>query len=487
MRRPFCFQASSPARARYPFRMSTTLPARLALVLVLLGWALAAADRAHAAPELSEPARWLQSYLRIDTTNPPGEEQRAAAYLARLLHREGIPTQILVSPGGRTSLYARLAATVPPPPRAPGALVLLHHMDVVPPGSGWTVEPFGGEIRDGVLYGRGALDIKSLGIAQLAAFVDLARDARRREVDLHRDVVYLAVADEERGGEEGVRWILERHRHLLGEVAAVLGEGGANRTVNGRPLWAGIEVAQKRPLWLRISASGRPGHGSGLNPGSAAHQLVQGLSRALELPPRWKVTEAARQYLRALAPLHNQQIRRIFSEPDRYIREDGPTVDLLPGLANLFLDTLQVTVLEGSDKINVVPAEASAEVDVRLLPETDAEQYLARLRGALGERLRVEVLLASPPAPASPVDHPVYRAVAGVLEDTAPVVPALVPGFTDSRYFREREIPAYGVSPFFLEPQVFLGIHGPDEAIPLAELDRGVERMRRIVRACATP
>lgn len=430
---------------------------------------------------VSEAASWLRDYVRIDTTNPPGNEDRAAHFLADLLHREGVPTRLLVSPGGRTSLYARLAAPAP----ESGPLVLHHHMDVVPPGPDWTVDPFAGDVRDGRLYGRGALDIKSLGVAQLAAFVDLVR----RGVPLRRDVIYLAVADEERGGEEGTGWILERHRDLFPGLdrpdAAVLGEGGSNRTINGRQLWTGIEVAQKRPLWLRVSANGRAGHGSGLNPASASHQLIRGLARVLDLSLEWKVTEPVRRYLGALAPLHNEKYRRIFSDPEAHIRPDGPTEDLLPGLANLFLDTFQVTVVDVGEKINVIPGEASARVDVRLLPGTDAEAYLDRVRDALGDRVHLEVILASPPSPPSPVDHPVYRATAGVLDETAPVVPAFIAGFTDSRYFRERGIPAYGVSPFFLEPQTFLGIHGADEAIPLDELDRGVVRMIRIVRACA--
>jgi acetylornithine deacetylase/succinyl-diaminopimelate desuccinylase-like protein len=437
-------------------------------------------------PDLSEAGRWLRGYVRIDTTNPPGGERQAASYLAAILHREGIATRLLVSPAGRTSLYARLEAERPGEGSAPaGPLVLLHHMDVVPPGPGWSVEPFGGQVRSGRLHGRGALDIKSLGVAHLAAFLDLAR----RATPLARDVIFLAVADEETGGLEGLAWILESHGELFPGLdrpdAAVLGEGGANRTVNGRALWAGIEVAQKRPLWLRVTASGRRGHGSGLNPASASHELVRGLARALDLPPRWQVTEAARRYLGGLAPLHNEKYRRIFTHLDEVIEEDGPTEDLLPGLANLFLDTFQVTVLEAGEKINVTPGRATAEVDVRLLPETDGDAYLARVREALGSRLEAEVLLTSPPVPPSPTDHPVYRAVAGVLDDTAPPVPAFIPGFTDSRWFRERRVAAYGVSPFFLEPQDFLGIHGPDEAIPVTELERGVERMRRIVRACA--
>lgn len=449
------------------------------LLLAALAVALGGPAARCAEPELSEAARWLQSYVRIDTSNPPGNEHRAAAFLARILHREGIASRLLVSPEGRTSLYARLEAERP----QAGALVLLHHLDVVPSGPGWSVDPFAAEVRGGMLYGRGALDIKSLGIAHLAAFVEL----ERRGVPLSRDVVFLAVADEETGGAQGLGWILERHGELLGDVAAVLGEGGVNRTISGRRLWAGIEVAQKRPLWLRVTATGRRGHGSAVHLGSANHQLVQGLARALDRPLRWKVTEASRLYLGALAPLHNEKYRRIFTHLDEVIREDGPTEAILPGLATLFLDTFQVTVLEGGETINVIAGTAKAEIDVRLLPETDADVYLAEVKEALGDEIEVEVLLTAPPVPPSPVDHPVYRAAAGVLEKSAPVVPAFIPGLTDSRLFRERGVPAYGLSPFFLEPETFLGIHGPDEAIPLAELDRGVERMTRIVEACVKP
>jgi acetylornithine deacetylase/succinyl-diaminopimelate desuccinylase-like protein len=455
----------------------------LLLLAALLGSPAPARPARASSPEsrLSRAARWLQAYLQIDTTDPPGHEERGAAFLADILHREGIATTLLVSPTGRTSLYARLRAS--PAAGAPvgGPLILLHHIDVVPAGPEWTVKPFAGIVKNGRLWGRGALDIKSLGVAELAALIDL----HRRGVPLERDVVFLAVADEERGGRQGAGWLLASHPELFTGTAAVLNEGGANRTVNGRALWAGIEVAQKRPLWMRITAMGRPGHASGLAPSSATHQLILGLSRVLQLPMRWKVTEAARLYLGALAPLHNAKYRRIFTHLDDVIRPDGPTEDFIPGLANLFVDTFQVTELQSGEKINVIPPEASAEVDARLLPETDGQAYLARIKEALGDQLHVEVLLTSPPVPPSPVDDPIYRAVAKVLSKTAPVVPAFIAGFTDSRYFREKGIPAYGVSPFFLEPQDFLGIHGPNESIPLGEFDRGVERMRRIVAACA--
>ena len=451
-----------------------------ALILVGLSPGPSAPAQPADPRRLSEPARWLQQYLRIDTTNPPGREHLAASFLADLLHREGIATRLLVSPQGRTSLWARLPASASKPAQKGDgrAIVLLHHIDVVPAGPGWTVQPFAGTVRDGRLWGRGAVDDKSLGIAQLAAFVDL----KRRKVPLTRDVIYLAVADEENGGGQGAGWIMERHPELFRGVEGVVGEGGRSQVSgDGRILWWGIEVAQKRPLWLRVTTSGRAGHASGLNPESANHQLVLALARLLQKPERWRVTPAARAYVRAIAPFHGQPLRRILSDIDRVVTPSGPKEFLLPGMANLFLDSIQVTVLDGGEKINVIPREARALLDVRLLPDTDSEAFLKEIEAALGDDCTVEVLVTSPPTPPSPASGPVWGALAQALGASGPVVPTFVPGFTDSRYFRERGIPAYGITPFALSGEDMRGIHSADERIPIDELDRGVERMRRAV------
>lgn len=432
-----------------------------------------------AAAGLSEPARWLQAYLRIDTSNPPGNERLAAAFLAGILQREKIPHRLLRSPAGRVSLYARLSS-----PRSGGrAVVLLHHTDVVPAGPGWTVPPFSGLVRDGRLWGRGALDDKSLGIAHLAALVDL----KRRGAPMERDVIFLAVADEESGGGEGAEWILARHPELFRGVEGVLGEGGRAQVAAGRLQWWGVEVAQKRPLWLEVSTRGRGGHASGLNPQSANHLLVQALARLLQRPVRWRVTAPVRDYLRAIAPLHTGRWRRVLSDIDKVIAETGPREFLMPGMANLFIDTVQVTVLDGGERINVIPERATARVDIRMLPDTDAQALLAEIRNALGDGCQVKVLVTAPPAAASPAAGRVYQAVERALGAQAPVVPTFVPGFTDSRFFRERRIPAYGVSPFALSSDDVRGIHGTDERIPVEELDRGVARMRRIVSLYVSP
>lgn len=457
---------------------------RRALAVLALGLLLGPAAPARAA-DLSEAARWLQGYLRIDTSNPPGNEQRAAAYLAGLLQKEGIAVRQIATPQGRTSLWARLTS----PGSSGRAVLLLHHMDVVPPGPGWTVPPFAGLIKDGKLWGRGAIDDKSLGIAYLAAVADL----KRRRVPLERDVIFLAVADEESGGFQGTGWLLAHHPELFQGVEAVLGEGGRSQVVaqgptqgsKNRLLWWGIEVAQKRPLWLEVSTSGRGGHASGLNPESANHMLIQALARLLARPARWRVTAPARDYLKAIAPLHAEPMRHILADPDKSVTENGPKEFLLPGMANLFLDTVQVTVLSGGARINVIPAQSSALLDVRLLPDTDGNAFLAGVQQALGKDCEVKVLVTAPPAAPSPASGRMYAAMQKVLGTEALVVPTFIPGFTDSRFFRERRIPAYGLSPFALSGEDTRGIHNPDERIPLAELDRGVERMRRILAAYA--
>ena len=435
-----------------------------------------------------DPVSWLSEYLRFETVNPPGNEGRAAAWLAGILHRHGIATQRLVSPAGRTSLYARLDAAHP---EAPG-LLLLHHIDVVAPGEGWSRDPFSGEITADRIHGRGAIDAKSLGVAHLAAFLDAARHRER----LRRDLVFLAAADEEAGGAQGLGWLVRAKPELFEGVGAALNEGGNNRVVGGRVLWWGVEVAQKRPFWLRLNAQGRGGHASGHHPASATHRLVAALGRVLEEERPLRVSEQALLHLGALAPLYGGPFQQVFGRPtvpevqqalDRALaaqRDVGRI--LLPGVASYLTDTVQVTSFDnGNQAINVVPTRASATLDVRLLPDTDAAAFLAALQDRLGEDVSIEVLLETPPAPASSTDTDVYDALERTLAPSGPVVPAFILGTTDSRYLRRLGIEAYGFSPFRLGPEDLRGIHGADESIPVREVEEGAALMRALVTSLA--
>jgi acetylornithine deacetylase/succinyl-diaminopimelate desuccinylase-like protein len=420
----------------------------------------------------------LRSYLQIDTTNPPGNEAEAARWLAEILRQAGLRPRLLESPEGRTSLYVRWRAEAGV--NGP-ALVLLHHIDVVPAGDDWTYPPFSGRIAEGKIWGRGALDVKSLGITQLEALLSL----RGEGVRLEKDLILLAVADEEAGGGQGVGWLLDAHPELFVGVEGVLNEGGNNRTLQGHVALWGVEVAQKRPFWLRITAYGRGGHASGFHPGSATHQLIRGLAKLVDRPLLYRMTEPARLYFQALAELSEGPEADV-SGLTASLASDTPRAGLMPGQEVYFVDTLQVTRIETSEGANVVAPVARARVDGRLLPDTDDAALLAEIRQLLGADLEVDVVLRADPVPPSPTDHPVWRALEEVLAVRAPLVPTFLPGTTDSRYFRARGIAAYGFSPFAIDATDLGGIHGVDESIPVDEFLRGIETMRRVLVAYGT-
>ena len=418
---------------------------------------------------------WLQEYLQIDSSTPTGATA-AAAFLRDVLHRHGIATRWLVSPEGRPSLYARLD----PEKEVTESVVLLHHADVVPAGSGWTQPPYGGEIMGGTIFGRGAVDDKSLGIAHLWSFIEASKQVSR----LTRGLAFLAVTDEETGGEQGSGWLVESHPELFRDVVAVLGEGGMNRIRQGRVVWWGIEVAQKRPLWLRAAAAGRPGHGSTLNLHTAPHRLIRGLNRLLDRPLDFRVTPEARRYLEAVAPMEPRGIQEVVANMNEIFSQPEPATRLMPGMPNYFLDSIQINGLEAGERLNAAPDQASALIDIRLLPDIDEKAFLTEIRQLVGSDVELEVLLSAPPSAPSPTDTPFFQCLQEILEQRAPVAPAFIPGITDARYFRQREIPAYGFSPFMLDTGSLRGIHGPDEQISVEAFQAGVSVLDRVITGC---
>lgn len=441
------------------------------LLLLTLTPALVRGARSH--PEL--PLEWLQDYLRIDSSTPAGAAE-AAAFLRTILHRHGIATRWLVSPAGRPSLYAGLV----PEGEVEETVVLLHHADVVPPGSGWTREPFEGEIKEGTLFGRGAVDDKSLGIAHLWAFIEASRQTER----LTRKLVFLVVTDEETGGAQGSGWLVESHPDLFRDAVAVLGEGGMNRVRGGRVVWWGVEVAQKRPLWIRATASGRPGHGSTLNLHTAPHRLIRGLNRLLDRPLDFRITPEARRYLEAVAPMEPRGFQEVVANMDEIFANPEPATRLMPGMPSYFLDSIQINGLESGERLNAAPEQASALIDIRLLPDSDEEEFLHEIRELVGAEVELEVLLSAPRSPASPTDTPFFQCLEEVLGRRAPVAPTFIPGITDARYFRQRDIPAYGFSPFMLDSASLRGIHGPNERIPVEVFEAGVAELESVISGC---
>jgi acetylornithine deacetylase/succinyl-diaminopimelate desuccinylase-like protein len=419
-----------------------------------------------------EAIQWLQNYIRVNTINPPGNEIEGARFLGSILDAEGIGYEVIESSPGRGNIVARIEGGDRP------ALVLLHHIDVVPADARyWSVDPLSGELRDGFIYGRGTLDTKTGGILQLAGFIALHRSG----VPLDRDVLYIATADEEAGGFAGAGWLVENRPELFEGVGFLLNEGAGGQEIDGRVQF-GIEVTQKVPWWLRLTAAGEPGHGSRPNASSAVTELVAALDRlrrhAFEpriIPP---VAAMFRGVSAAAPPPWNQR----FADMATAIRQPGVLDELQafdPGLHALTRNTCSITRLMGSDKINVVPPEVSAEIDCRLLPDQDPDAFLAELGQVLGPDIDIETLMGFTPA-ISPVENDLYKTLAAVSQEhfpDAPVVPGVLGGFTDSHFFRDLGIASYGYHPVVIPLEDMSGVHGNDERVSEENVRRGVAMM----------
>ena len=439
------------------------------LILISLLLAQPSSAQGNLVALQDEAVEWLQEYVRVDTVNPPGNESAGAQYLARIFDAEGIDYVIAESAPGRGNIWARLQGGSEP------ALMLLHHMDVVPADREfWLTDPLSGEIREGHVYGRGTLDTKSSGILHLAAFIAL----HRRVTPLSRDLIFMATADEEAGGYFGVGWLVENRPELFENVEFVINEGGGGREDEGRAQF-GIEVTQKVPYWLRLTAQGEPSHGSRPLESSAVTDLIAALERLREYEFEPRIVPAVDAYFRGLAPTAAVSWQDHFSDIAAAIRVPGVASQLQrdnPGMHALIRNTCSLTRLGGSDKINVVPPEAWAELDCRLLPDQDPEAFLTELGDVLGEAIEVDTILGFTPAVSS-IDTDLYRVLESASKARfpgAPVVPAVGAGFTDSHFLRDLGITAYGYTPTVIPLADRAGVHGNNERISVDNVRRGV-------------
>jgi len=424
-----------------------------------------------------EAVDWVQRYVRINTVNPPGNEIRGAEFFAKIFEAEGIPYEIAESAPGRANIWARLEGGDAP------ALVLLHHMDVVPADKRyWDVDPLSGEIRDGYIYGRGTLDTKTGGILDLAAFLALHRSG----VKLNRDVIFMATADEEAGGFYGAGWLVKNRPELFEHVGFLLNEGGGGELVDGRVQY-GIEVTQKVPYWLHLTARGEPGHGSRPLRSTAVTKLIAALDRLRRHPFPPRIIPAVDAYFKGIAPSAPEKWRVRYADMARAIHEPGVLEELQkdnPGLHALTRNTCSITRLEGSDKINVVPPEVSAELDCRLLPDQDPQAFLDELGTVLGDDIKVRTIMGFTPA-VSTTDTDLYRDIVAVSKEYFPgasVVPSVLGGFTDSHFFRDLGIVCYGYEASVIPLEDAGGVHGNNERVSIENVRRGVRMTWDIVR-----
>jgi acetylornithine deacetylase/succinyl-diaminopimelate desuccinylase-like protein len=420
---------------------------------------------------------WMQQYLRIDTTNPPGNEMRAVTFLKGILDREGIENRVFEYAPGRGDLWARLPHTTSGPATEPKRpIILLNHMDVVTSDpSHWQVPPFSGEIKNGYVWGRGAQDMKDEGMAQLVAMVML----KREHVPLDRDVIFLAVADEEMNG-SGSDWFIEHQRDLLGDAEFLINEGGENLLENQRVKYVGVDVGEKTVYWLHVVAHGRAGHASRPIPDSAPNRLVRALDRILAYQPPLRALPVVQEFLLGMAPYEPAERAREFRNIQTAIgdKEFQEKVGNDESLNYLLRDTISLTMMGASEQTNVIPAEAWANLDVRILPGGDRQALLEAIRKVVDDpNVTVEPLSSEfRVANYSPTDTALFGAIRQVSAKYfpgTPVVPLITSGYTENQRYRPLGIDAYGFNPYVATDEEGNTEHGNDERIRVEEVRRG--------------
>jgi acetylornithine deacetylase/succinyl-diaminopimelate desuccinylase-like protein len=417
-----------------------------------------------------EAARMLTRYIRVDTTNPPGNEAVAADFLGEQLSAESIPSTLYSAAPGRANLVATLKGDGSSPP-----VTLLHHMDVVPADDvAWTHDPFGGVFADGYVWGRGAIDDKGLGVMHLMALALL----KRQGIPLGRDIVLLAVSDEEMGGGLGAAWMIDNQwGHVRSEYIWDEGGVGTRGILGSRPLVA-ISVSEKRSMTVELTARGTGGHGS-MAAGAPVNRLVAALDRLQRGPVRRQIGPVTRTFLRSVAETQRfpaSLILRYASNPlVRWLALNR--LSAIPTIDAMLRDTINITMMQAGGTPNVVPSEARAVLDVRLLPWVDHKKFIDRLGGLLDDdTIEVEATTPPPDSPPSPTDSAFYTALSSAVQRHIPdavVAPLQTPVATDSRFFRQRGVKAYGFMPAVFTQAELDTIHGRNERISVENLTLG--------------
>jgi acetylornithine deacetylase/succinyl-diaminopimelate desuccinylase-like protein len=414
----------------------------------------------------SEALKTLQGYVRINTSNPPGDVTKAADYLSGILKAAGIDVKRYESGAGRSILLARLKGNG----TGGKAILLLSHMDVVPTdASRWAKDPFGAEIADGKMGGRGTIDMKGIGTSYLYAFLML----HRLKVPLTRDVLLMFVPDEEVGGELGAAWMRKNHYAEL-DPEYVIDEGGFGSRDMFTPgkLVFGISVAEKKIMWLRLRAEGVAGHGSQPHDQNPNDHLLRALGRLFATPidaAPFPVVETMKARLGG--PLVSNKFNNAIQRP---------TISL----------TSWRSGVGDPPKVNVIPSVAEATLDCRLLPGTSAAEWIKLLQARLADpTIKIEVTYEGEDPTVSSQDTPLYRALEAAMKRHHPdaiVTPMTVPYGTDSNGFRPRGVKSYGIFPGIIPAASILSMHGDAEFMPLDAMGPAIQILFEAIRDTAS-
>jgi acetylornithine deacetylase/succinyl-diaminopimelate desuccinylase-like protein len=420
----------------------------------------------------------LSKYIQLNTTNPPGNEIDAARMLKEKFLTDGIPATTWEPQHGRGIVAARLRGIG----KHNKSIILLSHMDVVPANpKEWEVPPFSGAVKDGKIWGRGAIDDKGPGVIELMAMLAI----KRAGILLNRDVLFIATGDEEEGGKNGAGWFVDHASNVFSDAGFLLNEGGLIRALTDTKSKAYVvSITEKTPLWLKLTATGPAGHADDPPAETAVTRLVRALEKLSEYKTPVHVIGPVQDYYHSMAmldhgPKQQLDLAAALKDPEfqkKFLSDPSQNAHVR--------DTITPTVLSASQKTNVISETAYAEIDCRLLPGSDPKAVINDIKKAIGDdTIKIDVLLNFPPI-SSPSRSPLMNAIETLarVRDQASVVPSMVIGFTDSHYFRQKKIVSYGFIPIEVLPSEGKGIHGINERIGVKELADGIQRMVQLLK-----
>ena len=421
----------------------------------------------------------MQQYLRVNTSNPPGNEIEAARFLKKIFDQHGIENEIFEYKPGRANIIARIKGNGSKRP-----IILLSHTDVVTAEpSAWEVDPFSGVIKNGAIYGRGALDMKGESLLHLMTMILLKREGPA----LSRDVIFLGTADEE-VNDEGSIWMIANKADLFKNAEYLLTEGGDNLLDGGSVKIVGVDVAEKAPFWLRLTATGLPGHGSRPVADSAANRLIRAMNRILDWETPIKLVPPVEQYFKDIAPLQPEPLRSQFANIAESLKNPAFVKTLSSQREYNFLvrNTISITMLSGSKQTNVIPNAATCNLDVRLLPGEAPEEFLKALTAVIADpSIKIENVNRFKAPNSSPTDTELFSLIARKTKENYPsavVTTKMLSGYTESQLFRQLGIIAYGWAPIYTTVEEDEGVHGNNERISVKNIRQGTRELYEVVR-----
>ena len=465
---------------------------RLSPIILVFTWLTVLSGNARAQAPSSQPdlgklaeeaQGWLADMIRINTSNPPGNELAVAKYISGILQKEGIPNEVVEMAPGRSIVIGRLQAGPLADPA--NALLLVAHQDTVGVDpTKWTVDPFGAIVRDGYLYGRGSIDDKGMLAANLATIVELKRTGAR----LGRDVIFLATDDEEGGGAASIKVTIEKYWDKIA-CAYALNEGGRVMLKDGKVQYVGIQASEKVSYNVVVTATGPSGHGSMPRPDNAVVHLAAAIAKLGTYQVPAEPNTITRRYFEQLAKVEENDTAkwmRALEQPERadlavkHLSEESPMWN------SMLRDSITPTIINAGFRNNVIPSEATANLNVRMLPGHSVDALIGQFAKVVNDP-QIRFKLARDPgenAPPSDITNQLYKTIERITPQDfsgAIAIPFLSTGATDSASLRLHKVQAYGLEPFPLTESDDARMHGDDERIPVDSFRKGVMFLYHVV------